>query len=157
MKQVFLILFVLTFSVRAQSALDFTLPSLEGDEITLSEVLENGPVLINFWATWCKPCKQEMDEIQTLFEDYAEKGVQFFAISVDAEKSISKVKPYIKSKGYTFPVLLDTNGDVARDYYVDSVPFSLLISKEGEIVYSNLGYKKGDEIKLKEAIKNLIK
>jgi len=158
-KTLFILSFIFAFSVEfAQSqASDFVLNDIDGNEVQLSDILSKGPVFINFWATWCKPCRQEMDEIQKLYTQYHKKGIQFIAISVDAEKSVSRVKPFIKSKNYPFIVLLDTNGDVARDYYAQAVPFSVLINKKGEIVYTNLGYKKGDELKLEKYLKQIIK
>ncbi|RMD50175.1 MAG: TlpA family protein disulfide reductase [Ignavibacteria bacterium] len=158
MNKILRIILLFALPLFAQStASNFVLNDLEGNQVELNDVLAEGPVFINFWATWCKPCKQEMDEIQKLYEEFHPKGIQFLAISVDAEKSVSKVRPYIKAKNYSFTVLLDTNGDVARDYFAQAVPFSVLINHEGEIVYTNLGYKKGDEIKLKEKLAELIK
>ncbi len=154
---VIILLFLSNFMYAQSSASDFILENINGESVQLSDVLQKGPVFINFWATWCKPCRQEMDEIQKLYQEFHPKGIQFLAISVDAEKSVSKVKPYIKSKHYSFTVLLDTNGDIARDYYAQAVPFSVLVNTEGEIVYSNLGYKRGDELKLIKIFEKLLK
>ena len=75
-----------------------------------------------------------------------------FAISTDDENSVAKVKPLVKSKEYNFPVLLDTNSDVVRLYYAQSVPYSVILNKQGMIIYSHLGYMKGDEVKVKQII-----
>lgn len=75
-----------------------------------------------------------------------------FAISTDDENTVAKVKPLVKSKGYDFPVLLDTNSDAARLYYAQSVPYSVILNKKGYIIYSHLGYMKGDEINVEEII-----
>jgi cytochrome c biogenesis protein CcmG, thiol:disulfide interchange protein DsbE len=80
-----------------------------------------------------------------------------FAISTDNEKSVSKVKPLIKSKGYEFPVLLDTNSETARIYYANPIPYTVLLDKNGNIVYTHRGYTKGDEIQLKEKLIELLK
>ena len=80
-----------------------------------------------------------------------------FAISVDDERTIAKVKPFIKSKNFDFPVLLDTNSDIARIYYAQSVPYSVILNEKGYIIYSHLGYMRGDEIKVKEIIESEIK
>ena len=78
-------------------------------------------------------------------------------ISTDSEKSVAKVKPFIKTKNYTFTVLLDTNSEVARSYYARAVPYTVIIDQNGNIVYSHIGYKKGDELIVKEIIGKLVK
>lgn len=165
MHKIFIVLMILglTTFISAQDAevteteaTNFVLENIDGDIVELSEHIGEGPILISFWATWCKPCKEELPHVQELLEKYEEKGLTVFAISTDSEKSVAKVKPYIKSHNYTFEVLLDTNSEVARSYYVRSVPFTLIIDKSGKIVYQQLGYRKGDEIKVEEVISKII-
>ena len=165
MRKIFIVLMIigLTTFISAQDAevteteaTNFVLENIDGDVIELNEHIGEGPILISFWATWCKPCKEELPHVQELLEKYEEKGLTVFAISTDSEKSVAKVKPYIKSHNYTFEVLLDTNSEVARSYYVRSVPFTLIIDKSGKIVYQQLGYRKGDEIKVEEVISKII-
>lgn len=136
---------------------NFVLENLDGDIIELNEEIGEGPILLSFWATWCKPCIEEMSHFHEIYEQYSEKGLKMFAISTDAEKTVSKVKPFIQSKGYNFPVLLDTNREAARDYFAQNIPFTVIIDKNGNIQYSHLGYKRGDEIEVTEIIKKLIK
>ena len=157
MRKLLFFLIALNFTVAQSKAPDFELESINGNSVQLSNALKEGPVFINFWATWCKPCHQEMDELKKLYKKYHSEGIQFFSISIDAERSISKVKPFVKTKKYPFIILLDTNSDVARDYFVQAVPYSVLINKKREIIYSSLGYKKGDEKKLAAYFDKLIK
>jgi len=133
---------------------NFILEDLEGELFELKEELGTGPILICFWATWCKPCVEEMIHYNKIFNEYDEKGLKFFAISIDKEKTVMKVKPYIKSRNYQFPVLLDQEGEAARKLYVRSIPFSLILNEEGEIVYSHQGFKKGDEKKVIEIVED---
>jgi peroxiredoxin len=165
MRRIFIVLMLLGLSslisaqdseVTETEAANFVLENIEGDIVELNEYIGEGPILISFWATWCKPCKEELPHVQELLEKYEEKGLTVFAISTDSEKSVAKVKPYIKSHNYTFEVLLDTNSEVARSYYVRSVPFTLIIDQAGKVVYQQLGYRKGDEIKVEEVISKLI-
>ncbi len=165
MRKIFIVIMILgltTFNsaqdaeVTETEATNFVLENIDGDVIELNEHIGEGPILISFWATWCKPCKEELPHVQELLEKYEEKGLTVFAISTDSEKSVAKVKPYIKSHNYRFEVLLDTNSEVARSYYVRSVPFTLIIDKSGKIVYQQLGYRKGDEIKVEEVISKII-
>ena len=79
-----------------------------------------------------------------------------FAISTDDERTVAKVKPFVRTKNYDFPVLLDTNSDVARLYYAQAMPFTVLLNKDGYIVYSHLGYMRGDELKVREKISEMI-
>ena len=77
-------------------------------------------------------------------------------ISTDDQKTVAKVKPYIKSKGYNFPVLYDTNNDIARIYYALAIPYSVIIDSKGRIIYTHLGYMKGDEIEVSNKIRHLL-
>jgi cytochrome c biogenesis protein CcmG/thiol:disulfide interchange protein DsbE len=154
-----LILILAVQSARAQSgreAPDFTLEDLDGDWVSLQDVVGDGPLLISFWATWCRPCLEELRELQILFEEYEPRGLTMLAISTDSERSIAKVKPLVRSKGYTFCVLLDTNSDVARLYYAQNIPYTVIIDSAGSIVYTHMGYRKGDELEVREVIDGLL-
>ena len=139
-----------------RKAPNFKLVNLDGKYIELNKETGNGPILLSFWATWCKPCLEEMAEYNKIYEQYKEKGFTLLAVSTDTEKSVAKVKPYIKSKGYDFPVLLDTNSEVARKYYAQQMPYTVLIDQSGNITYSHLGYMKGDEKKVEKLIVDLL-
>ncbi|MBK7869123.1 MAG: TlpA family protein disulfide reductase [Ignavibacteriales bacterium] len=91
-----------------------------------------------------------------MYEELKDQGLKAFAISVDGERSVAKVEPFVKAKKLSVPVLLDTNSDVARIYYATTVPFTVIIDSKGEIVYSHSGYKKGDEIQLKEKLVEIL-
>jgi cytochrome c biogenesis protein CcmG/thiol:disulfide interchange protein DsbE len=139
-----------------RSAPEFKLENLDGDYVSLKDELGSGPVLISFWATWCKPCIEEMTKYKDIYEDYKDKGFKILAVSIDDERTVAKVKPFVKSKHYPFQVLLDTNSEVARKYYAQNVPYSVLLDKTGKIVYTHLGYMKGDELKMKNKIDKLL-
>jgi len=139
-----------------RKAPNFKLINLDGKYVELNKETGNGPILLSFWATWCKPCLEEMAEYNKIYDQYRDKSFILLAISTDTEKSIAKVKPYIKSKGYEFMVLLDTNNEVARKYYAQQMPYTILIDKNGNIVYSHLGYMKGDEQKVEKLISELL-
>jgi peroxiredoxin len=131
---------------------DFTLEDLDGNLVELDKEVGEGPILLSFWATWCKPCIEELNEYKKLYGDYKDDGFKMFAISTDDENTIAKVKPLVKSKGWSFPVLLDSNSDAVRLYYAQSIPYSVILDKKGMIIYSHLGYMKGDEEKVKQII-----
>ena len=159
MKKVFFfILFLLFISLKSygQTFNDFTLQDLEGNDVKLSKLLEKGPVMISFWATWCSPCKEEMKKLFPVYEKYKDKGFTYLAINQDNQKSVSKVKSYINANGYSFPVVLDPDKSVFQSYSGVGIPYSLLISKDGKIISKHLGYVTGDEIKIESEIKNAL-
>jgi len=143
--------------IKGKKAINFKLEDIEGNIFELKNEIGKGPILLTFWATWCKPCAEEMVQFNKIYNELESKGFNLVGISIDNEKSVSKVVPYVKSRGYKFPILLDTNSEVGRKYYAQAVPFSVLIDIEGKIVYTHLGYLPGDEIKVKKLIQNLLK
>jgi len=136
----------------AGTAPDFTLKRMNGGEFTLSEELKKGPVLIDFWATWCKPCKKALPKIEHFHKTYKDSGLQVVTISIDNPKSQSKIKPFVKGKKYTFDVLFDSDMEVRKLFGGKEIPLSVLINSDSEIVFKHLGYKPGDEKKLEEEI-----
>ncbi|GAB4369323.1 MAG: TlpA disulfide reductase family protein [Calditrichia bacterium] len=139
-----------------KKAPDFVLKDLDGKTYKLCENLGQGPIVINFWATWCVPCVEEMKKLKKIYNEYSEKGVQFLAISVDDPKTVGRVKSFVKSHRYPFHVLLDTNNDVLRKLQGTVPPYTLVLDKDGTVVYSHVGYRVGDEKKLEEVIKELL-
>jgi len=132
------------------------LVDVSGKPVNTAELGFKGPVVISFWATWCAPCKRELNTIYDLYEDWqAETGVQLVAVSIDDEKTKASVAPYVDSKGWEYLVLLDPNGDFKRAMGVNNVPHTFLIDQTGKIVYSHNSYAPGDEEKLYEEIKKL--
>ncbi len=136
---------------------NFKLENIDREIIELKNFIGSGPVLLCFWSSCCKSAVMQVEAFSSLYEEYKDEGFLMLAIATDDEKTVAKVKPYVKSKDYKFPVLYDTDGSVARVYYAFDVPFSVLIDKSGSItVYSHLGYMKGDEIELEKNIKKLL-
>lgn len=152
------IVLILSFGkVNAQSYSDFTLPDLDGNTVSLSEFLSKGPVLISFWATWCSPCKEEMKQLNTIYEKYKDQGFTYLAVNVDNQKSISKVKPYITANGYNFPVVLDTDNAIFEAYMGQgSIPYSVLVSTDMKVVATHTGFVPGDEKKFEAEILSLL-
>lgn len=135
---------------------DFSLPNLIGKDVKLSELLGKGPVVLDFWATWCKPCIKGFPALQQIHDKYKAQGLTVLAISVDSPKSRSRVAPFIKSQNYTFEVLLDVEGKVARTYNAIVVPRTVLISQKGEVVYTTTGYRPTNEEQLEKALGSLL-
>jgi peroxiredoxin len=140
----------------AAEAPDFTLEDLNGDLFTLSDHLGEGPVLLSFWATWCKPCKDELPHLQDIYEKYSEKGLTLITISEDSPKTQAKVRPYVRARGFTFPVLLDPDQEVLQLFQGSTLPLRVLIDRDGTILETHQGYNPGDEVGLENEILQLL-
>ncbi len=134
------------------------LKDMNGKSVNTAQLGFDGPVVISFWATWCSPCKRELNTIQELYEDWQEEtGVHLVAVSIDDEKTKNSVPTYVNGKGWEYLVLMDPNGDFKRVMGVNNVPHTFLVDAQGNIVYSHNNYMPGDEDKLYEEIKKVAK
>ena len=137
----------------ARTAPDFRAQTMEGKNIQFSTYLDQGPVLVDFWATWCVPCLKEMKELQKLYEEYQDRGFEILAVSIDNPRTSSKIKPTVISHGFTFPILLDPNKEILKKLGGKNVvPYLVLISPDGEIITTYEGYKAGNEKVIEKAI-----
>jgi len=141
-----------------------TLPSvdvktLDGNSINIQEIENNGnTIVLNFWATWCKPCKKELNNIAEVYEDWQdETGVKLVAISIDDSRSTVKVAPYVNASDWDFEIYLDPNRNLARAMGVSTVPHTFLLNSKNEIVWQHKGYVDGDEDELLEQIRKFSK
>lgn len=132
------------------------LRDINGQDVKLSQ-FKGQVVLLNFWATWCQPCKVEMTHLQKFQDEFGKKGFTVLSVSIDDARAASQVKPFIKSNGYTFPVLLDKETTVVTQFNSDkTLPYTAIIDKEGKIRHVHRGYNPGDEVKLREEILAMI-
>jgi cytochrome c biogenesis protein CcmG/thiol:disulfide interchange protein DsbE len=133
------------------------LVDMNGKSVNTAELGFKGPVVISFWATWCAPCKRELNTINELYADWQEEtGVNLVAVTIDDEKTKNQVPVYVDGKGWEYLVLMDSNGDFKRAMGVNNVPHTFLIDQKGNIVYSHNNYAPGDEEKLYDEIKKLV-
>ena len=119
---------------------DLTLPALTGEAVRLSAFRGQKAVLINFWATWCAPCRLEMPTMEKAYQRYKNKGLEILAVSVDAGPK-NLVKNFMEELGLTFPALLDPDMKVFQLYRLFAIPASFLIDKQGIIRFKELGYR----------------
>ena len=135
---------------------DLTIKLIDGKKTRLSASLEDGPILVEFWATWCAPCKKEMVFLEEFHKKYSDKGFRVLAISTDSPKSMSKIKSYIRAKKHTFLVGLDPNQEVAKKMNAMVMPTVLLIDKDRKVSWFHQGFVPGDEKEIEAQILKLL-
>jgi len=139
-----------------EAAPDFTLRDIDGKEVQLSS-FKGKVVMVNFWATWCGPCKLEMPHLDKMDREYEAKGFEVISISTDDARASSKVKPLIKRGGYGFTVLLDKDTTVVAQYNpAKTLPYNALIDREGRIHKVYQGYNPGDEAEMRKDVEELL-
>ena len=144
---------------QTQSLQSTSVRDINGKQISFNDAFEKGKVtLVSFWATWCVPCKQEIKNIKTKLPDWKkEVDFNYMTVSIDDARATAMVKTYAKSQGWDFPVLLDPNSDLKRSLNFQNVPFTLIVDKNGKIVYQHTGYEEGSENELFKKVKELAK
>lgn len=135
---------------------EFKMKTVDGDDVRLSDLTDKGPVLLDFWATWCQPCKQALPHLNRIYNDYKDQGFTMLAVSIDNTRSVSRVRPYIRGQGFEFPVGLDTDSEVLRKYRGTNVPHTVLIDQEGQVRKVWIGYHAGEEKEIEQEIVALL-
>ncbi len=130
----------------------FDVRSVEGKRVALDSLLVRGPVLLDFWATWCKPCVTSLPAVERLWRQHRDAGLTVVAVSIDGPRNFAKVRPFARGLGLTFPIVLDEDGSLARRFDVSVVPTSILIGRDGRIAHVQVGYVPGQEEALAKAI-----
>ncbi|MGA2296620.1 MAG: TlpA disulfide reductase family protein [FCB group bacterium] len=132
--------------------------NLNGQQINTDSLNNNGkPFIINFWATWCMPCIEEMKAFNEVYEDWQnETGVKIISVSIDDSRNSKKVAPFVRGRKWAFEIYLDENSDFKRAMNVNNPPHSFLCNGNGEIVWQHAGYAPGDEENIHTELLNLI-
>lgn len=161
MKKLYLLIaamMVATFACAQTRLPNITLKDVSGNDVRLDTLSNNGkPIVVAFFATWCKPCNRELKAIDEVYSDWQqETGVKIVAVSIDQAQNINKVKPLVDENGWTYQVLLDPNGELKRAMGVQMIPYTLLLDGKGNIVYKHNGYTDGAETELFQKVKDCL-
>lgn len=159
MKKFFFALALLPFLASFNTPATTSLPSvqlkdLSGKAVDTGTISNDGkPVLICFWATWCSPCKKELNTYHDLYADWQEEtGVKIYAITIDDQRTVNSVQPYVNSVGWEYEILLDVNKTFSQAMGVNSPPHTFLLDGSGNIVWQHVGYSAGDEEEVHEQL-----
>ena len=153
----FIFSFGIIFGKNNQNVIpDLKLNMLDGEKKSIHELTKDGPLMIDFWATWCVPCKKIMKHLDQYHQDYKDQGFKVLMINQDTPRSIGKVKSYIRSQGYEFLVSLDPNKSTAKKLNGMVMPTLILVDKGGIIKWRHQGYIPGEELEIQKQIENLL-
>tara|TARA_Y100000996_G_C22553225_1_gene654538 strand:+ start:1222 stop:1782 length:561 start_codon:yes stop_codon:yes gene_type:complete len=157
MNKYLIIIFFFTVNLFAEGKLpDTFLKDLNGKKVSVHDYLDGGPLLISFWFLACEPCKKEMKFLDEYHQKYSDSGFKVLSVNTDNSRTINRVKPFVKSKKYTFPILNDPKSLFFRKLGGKVCPYTVLVDHEGNIIKKHSGYNPGDEVKLEKEIKDMI-
>ncbi len=149
---------ITTTSFAQKAVPDVEVKTLEGKSVNIQDYLEEGKVTVmSFWATWCSPCKKELNTIADYYPEWQEKyNMNLLAITIDNTRALRKVKPMVDNFGWEYTVLSDVNEDLKKAMNFQTVPQTFVVDQEGNVVYSHSGYTPGDEAGLEEVLAGLV-
>jgi len=141
-------------SAQVSSLPSVTLKNLDGKDVQTADLSNDGkPMLICFWATWCSPCKKELNTYADYYEEWQkETGVKIYAVTIDDQRTVNSVKPYVNSVSWEYEILSDVNKTFSQAMGVNSPPHTFLLNGKGEIVWQHVGYTPGDEEEVHEQL-----
>lgn len=156
-----LLLTIFTFTaVSAQKSIpSVDLKNLDGQVVNTKSFIENGKItVLSFWATWCTPCKRELEIYHMIYDDWVEKyGLEIVAVTIDNSRQLPKVKPLIAQQGWKFTILSDVNQELMKLLNFTFIPQTYILDKDGNVVFSHSGFAPGDEYEMEKILDGLVK
>ncbi|MBK9108905.1 MAG: TlpA family protein disulfide reductase [Saprospiraceae bacterium] len=153
-----LFLFLSSFASLGKVFPTAQLKTLDGKNIQLNESFaKNKLTVVSFWATWCSPCKKELDALKDLYSEWKPMGIELVAITVDDAQALNKVKPMVAQKSWKYTILSDQNKEMMRALNFQSIPQTFVVDAKGNILYTHAGYTPGDEYELDKKLRSLLK
>ena len=140
------------YGLSAQQVRNFILNDLQNKSRSFDELKGEKLTLLDFWATWCKPCNKAIPELNKLYTQFRSKGVNLIGINCDGPRSVAKVAPLSKSLQIEYPVLLDMNAELMNDLNLSAYPTLLMVNSSGKVVWIHEGYVPGDELVIQKEI-----
>jgi peroxiredoxin len=139
----------------AQSLPSVNVKTLDGKSTNITDICDGSDlIIVSFWATWCSPCKRELDAIADFYPDWQEAyNLKLVAVTIDNARNLSKVGPMVETKGWEYTILSDANEELKRAMSVQSVPHTFLVDKGCNIIWTHTGYSPGDEYELEDVLK----
>lgn len=145
-----------SYLLHGQSVLNIETKDISGNTSSISEITNSDLIVLDFWATWCKPCVKSIPKLIELSEKYNSKEISFVGINEDSPRNTNKVKPFVKSLGINYPVLLDPNQEIMNELMVNSYPTLIIINSDAKVLFMHEGYTSGDEILIEQEINKLL-
>jgi len=156
-----LLLTIMTFSVvSAQKSIpSVDLKNLDGQVVISNSFIKNGKItVLSFWATWCTPCKRELEIYHEIYDDWIEKyDLEIVAVTIDNARQLPKIKPLLAQAGWKFTILSDVNQDLMKQLNFTFIPQTYILDKEGNVVFSHSGFAAGDEYEMEKILDELVK
>lgn len=152
--------FLFSMTLMAQKPLPSAeIKTLEGETLNLTDLGKSGKItVISFWATWCKPCNNELDAIAEVYEEWQDEyDMELVAITIDTRRAFAKVPGWVETKRWDYRVLHGNETDMQNAFNFQTIPQTILVDQKGNVVYTHNGYQEGDEIELEEKIAELAK
>ncbi len=144
-QRIFILLFAFALIFGQGKVPNVRLKMLDGSSAKLYDFLKDGPMIVDFWATWCEPCKKQMYHLNKFHQHFEDTGFKVLTVNTDTPKSMGKVKSYIRSKKFKFLVAVDPNSQVKKKLKANVMPTTLLVDEDGSVLYRHQGYSPGDE------------
>jgi cytochrome c biogenesis protein CcmG, thiol:disulfide interchange protein DsbE len=148
--------FMMSFAQDGKKFPEVQIKSLDGKTVNTTDIIgQNKYTFVSFWATWCGPCKRELDAISEVYPGWKEEyGLEVVAISIDDARGAAKIPALVKQKGWNYTILVDGNASLQQILNFNSIPQSYLLDQNGNIIFAHSGYSPGDEFQIESKIKN---